>query len=118
MKSVSRKTIRNKLDKIVSEVVRSRGYCVWCGNKRYELLQCAHIYSRANLAVRWDLTNCLCLCAACHFRGHQKPLEFSEFVREHLGDFKYTELRHRANSLKAWAVYELIELYDRYKEIK
>jgi len=118
LKKPSRKGLKNKLDRIVSEIVRARGYCVWCGNPKYELLQCCHIYSRSNLAVRWDLNNLLCMCAGCHFKAHQRPLEFASFVKEFLGKFKYTELKNRANSIKKWYPHELIDLYQRFLEIK
>ena len=114
---MKRSTIRNKLDAIVSKIVRARGYCVWCGSKRTEILQCCHIYSRSNLQTRWDLNNLLCLCAGCHFKGHQKPLEFAEFVKGYLGSQKEEELRKRARETKVWSNYELEELYERLKEL-
>ncbi len=112
---MKRSTIRNKLDKICSEIVRARGYCVWCGNK--DTLQCCHIYSRANLQTRWYLNNLLCMCAGCHFKAHQRPTEFTEFVKNFLGDEKYLELRNKANETKVFATYELVELYERLRSL-
>lgn len=112
-----RSAIRNKLDKIVSQIVRARGYCVWCGNKDESKLQCCHIYSRSNLQTRWHLPNLLCLCASCHFRGHKQPTEFAFFVVRFLGEPAYEELRKRANETKVFANYELEEMYERFKEI-
>ena len=112
MGKMKRSTLTNKLDKLMSQVIRSRGSCAWCGNNKYELLQCCHIYSRSNRQVRWDRLNLLCLCAGCHFRAHKEPTEFTEFVKEYLGEQKYIELRHRANGSKVWANYELQDLLD------
>jgi 5-methylcytosine-specific restriction endonuclease McrA len=113
----SRSAIKNKLDKIISKIVRSKGYCVWCGSKRTEILQCAHIYSRNNLSVRWDLENLVCLCAGCHFKAHQQPIEFTEWVKTFLGQDKYDRLRIRANTLYQWKIYELEALYESLRKL-
>jgi 5-methylcytosine-specific restriction endonuclease McrA len=68
----------NKLDKLISLKVRSLGYCERCGNKK--TLQPAHIVSRKNKTLRWDLNNILCLCSSCHFWSHSDPLGFSLFI--------------------------------------
>jgi hypothetical protein len=86
--------LTKKLDKIISEKVRNRGKCEMCGNT--QTLQCCHIYSRSNRAVRWDELNLLCLCAGCHFFSHKNPLKFTAFVNQHLGD-KVDELTRRSN---------------------
>lgn len=118
MKKIKRSTVRNKLDKIVSEIVRARGYCMWCGNKTKSLLQCCHIYSRNNLQTRWYLNNLLCMCAGCHFKSHQNPIEFGELVKKCLSPEDYIELIRRSNTRKVWANYELQEMYNRFKEIQ
>jgi hypothetical protein len=57
------------------------------------------------------------MCAGCHFKAHQRPTEFTDFVKQHLGDEEYDNLRKRANETKIFANYELEELYQRFKEI-
>src|SRR3990167_9316649 len=53
-----RKTIRNKLDRIFSLLIRKTGRCVRCGRPQGEVqLQCSHIYTRKHLSVRWDILN-------------------------------------------------------------
>lgn len=118
MRKPTRSSLTRKLDQAVSLVVRSRGYCVKCGNKRYELLQCCHIFSRKNRSVRFDLKNVICLCAKDHFWAHQNPILFTEFVREWLGEFEYTQLKIRANTPRKFTIEELQELLARYEEIK
>lgn len=110
MKRSSRSSLKNKLDTIISQIVRSKGHCTWCGNNRKEILQCAHIYSRNNLSTRWDLENLVCLCVGCHFKAHQQPIEFTEWVKKFLGKDKYEQLRLRARAIKKWTIPELIEL--------
>ena len=105
-----KKTIKRKLDKVVSEIVRSKGYCVKC-NKTMNL-QCCHIFSRKNLSTRWDLDNLLCMDAGCHFWSHQNPVLFTEFVKEYLGSLRYEALKVRAKAIKKWSEDELISYYN------
>lgn len=104
----SKKTLKNKLDKEISRIVRARGKCAKCGKEEYEKLQAAHIFSRSNLSTRWDLDNLLCLCGGCHlFWAHKNPVEFTEFVRNYLGEYKYERLRQNATSIKKWTIEDL-----------
>jgi hypothetical protein len=115
MKKLSTSAWTRKLDKIVGEIVRSRGECVRCGNT--ETLQTAHIYCRDNFAVRWDFDNVLCFCYNCHMNfAHKNPIGFTEWVKEYLGEMKYEALKQRSNLRKVWAVYEKEALYELYKK--
>lgn len=105
----SRKRMRNKLDHIFSLKIRERGACERCGKK--ETLQASHIYSRSNLAVRWDLDNCFCYCAGCHFWWHKNPVEAGEWTKEKMGNERYQALRKKANQIKKWTDQELNNLY-------
>ena len=118
MKKPSKTTITHKLDRVVSEIVRARGYCVKC-RRNNDTLQAAHIFSRSNRAVRWDLMNILCLCAGCHFWVHKNPTLFTEYLRENwMGEEKYCELRRRATMIKKWRLDELQDLYEEFVKIK
>ena len=97
IKKPSKKTLKRKADKLFSAYIRNRGVCQWCG-KSDDTLQTAHIFSRRFLVTRWDELNALCLDAKCHFRAHAEPLEFAEFVRKHLGDQAYNDLRRKAKT--------------------
>ena len=111
----------NKLDKICSDLVRSRGICERCGPARYyefSQLQCAHIYSRTYRNTRWDLKNLLSLCASCHFWGHKNPIEFADWVRDHIGQENWQELRRRRNEIKRWTVNEMVEYYETLKGVR
>lgn len=75
----NRQKLIKKLDTIVSEKVRSVGRCDRCG--KTSALACAHIYSRRNMRLRWDLRNLLCLCYACHIHwAHRDPVAFVKWV--------------------------------------
>jgi hypothetical protein len=106
----SKTTLKRKLDRAFSEFIRSRGRCAKCHRSSGVQLQTAHIFSRANLAVRWDNDNALCLCAADHFWAHQNPLLFSKFCEEHLGAERYSQLIMKATMIKKWTPGELEQL--------
>ena len=112
-----RSALTNKLDKLASILVRSKGKCVRCGNDQYEKLQCCHIYSRTYRSVRWYLDNLLCLCAGCHFWGHKNPLEFAEFVKNYLGELRYEQLKSVAISTKKWTIEELKQLKKAFQKV-
>ena len=114
----SQKTLTNLLDAVVSEIVRSRGYCMKCWKKRGEVqLQPAHIVGRSNFAVRWELLNILCLCAKCHFWGHNNPLLFRDLVYELLGEEGVAELQKKARVCHVWTVDEKEELLATLKKM-
>lgn len=89
---------RNKLDREFSLLIRERGLCEWCGRKPPAVqLQCAHIYSRRHMKIRHNPMNALSLCAGCHWKAHQNPIEFALFVQGYLGPNKLDELRRLKN---------------------
>jgi len=95
MKKPSRKTLKNKLDKLAGEITRARGKCEVCGSKRE--LQWCHIFSRKFLNTRWDELNCRCWCASCHSKFHDSPLLMTEWVKKHLGEDNYELLKESHN---------------------
>lgn len=113
---MKRSTLKKKLDKLCSEITRTKGYCEKCG--RHEGLQTHHIWGRVNLSVRWDLENLLCLCPRCHWDATNKNPIFNEWLVQHLGEFKYNELKTKATMIKKWREDELIELYEQLKIFK
>lgn len=102
-------TLRNKADKLFGQLVRGRGKCEMggtgmCSSK--ETLQCAHIYSRKYVNMRWDPRNALCLCASHHFWGHHNPLDFAFWVEKNRNsDIEY--LMAKRNKLEK-TNYELV----------
>lgn len=113
-KKSQRKKLNNKLDKLFSIIIRSKGKCERCGTTKN--LNIAHIFSRRNLIVRWDKDNVFCLCVTCHFWVHQNPILFAEFVREKLGVEKYEELKTKSVQIRKWTIPELEELLECFEE--
>lgn len=112
MKKPSRKSLTRDLDRLSSKLVRMRGKCQKCGLEKYEKLQCCHVYSRKYRSVRWYRDNLLCLCSGCHFWGHHNPIDFTEFVKEVLGEYRYELLKNTKNVIKQWKIPELISLRE------
>lgn len=110
--------LKNKADRLFSEFIRSQGVCEWCGRSNNVQLQCAHIFSRRYLVTRWEPINAVCLCAGCHRKAHDQPVEFTEFVKEYLGEEIYNELRHTAKTKVDKNIYEnLVERIKGYQHL-
>ena len=91
---------KGKATKLHAEITRSVGFCERCGGNNS--LQTAHIISRRYSATRTMLNNAYCLCAGCHRRFTDHPLEFARFVTT-------TPLRSVYDQL-----YELSQLNQKY----
>lgn len=63
--------LRRKCDKLVGAMCRAIGRCEICGETQY--LQWCHFVTRARIHLRYEPLNYACLCAGCHFHGHQNP---------------------------------------------
>ena len=98
MRKPTKTSLKRKLDKICSEIVRARGRCQRCGQRGN--LQTAHIFGRTYLNTRWSLDNLLCLCPDCHINfAHKQPILFAEFVKKLLGEDKYNLLKEAHNQV-------------------
>ena len=113
-KKSSRKKTKKQLDKLFSIIIRSEGKCERCG--KASPLNTAHIFSRRNLAIRWDKDNVFCFCVGCHFWAHQNPVLFTEFVKKKFGIKKYEGLKRKSEQIKKWTIPELEELVEEFKK--
>jgi hypothetical protein len=68
---MTKKTLRNKCDRVVGAKVRELGYCEICGST--ENLQWVHFISRGVIKLRYEKKNNGCVCASCHKLGHNSP---------------------------------------------
>ena len=120
MKKKSRRSIEKKLDTEFSRVIRLRDKCARCGKGADTItLQCAHIISRVNRAVRWDLENGVPLCYACHiFWAHRNPVDFVDFIKDYLGELRFEALKARARVVKKWTIEEMEEYLKYLQEIR
>jgi GTP-binding protein EngB required for normal cell division len=78
--SIYGKGDKGTVDREFSLIIRSIGYCENCFKTPPTVqLQCAHIISRRYSNTRADLRNAFSLCAGCHRRYTDHPLEFAKF---------------------------------------
>jgi 5-methylcytosine-specific restriction endonuclease McrA len=109
----NRKKLSDKLDKLVAEIIRRKGKCERCGKNQN--LQCAHIYSRKNKWLRWDLENLMCLCGGCHlFWWHLEPAVAIRWAMAKR-DFNYLDELKRIN--KSMKVFDMENIYIKLKSL-
>ena len=93
---------RDAADKWFSDVVRLKAnWSCECCDKQFfgphSGLHCAHIYGRANKAVRWSLDNAVSLCFYCHRTFTENPLEFRDWLYGYLGEGHMELLTEKKN---------------------
>ena len=101
------KSLTKQLDTLWSRKIRSRDLvCARCGKSGST--QAAHIFSRSNRMLRWDMRNGIGLCYYCHiYWAHRNPVEFVEWVRERMGDGAFTNLKVLSAERKSWLLEDL-----------
>lgn len=115
------KVRRKKLDNIFSLLVRERAnwYCQACStNKKMEpgTLDCAHIFSRRNLATRYHPQNAVALCRSCHMFYTEHWYDWREWCVEQFGEEFVAKLRLLSNSTVKWTTKQREEIYQFYKD--
>jgi len=103
VKKVKRSTLKNKADKLMSLKVRSIGYCqariftkVKCGGS----LQDCHIIGRANMRLRYDPANHLCLCGGHHVWFTNNPEAWRTFIELYWTSVWNYLLKHKEEKVK------------------
>lgn len=115
------KGIDLKLDKAWSQIVKGRAgnACESCGSIKH--LNSHHVFGRRNKSVRWEISNGVCLCPACHtfsavFSAHQTPTAFTVWIIQVRGSEWHDELMVMANTPKKWTKSEKEELLKTLQE--
>ena len=112
---------RDKYDVIFSQLIRERAdfHCERCGKsyrERTQGLHCSHFYTRSNKAVRWCVINAAAHCHGCHHYLGSNPIEFTAWVRGHLGDTLFDELNFRRQAIIKWKPWDKAAMYLHYQE--
>ena len=105
---------KGRATKLHAELIREKGECENCGDTH--ALQCAHIISRKYAKTRPDLNNAFCLCASCHMKFTDNPVDFGKFVIDKIGNKNFSKLRKKAYNTTKKMDWE--EEYKRLKEIQ
>jgi len=109
MKKPSKKTQKNKADRLWSETIhiRDNEQCRYCGSK--SAVNAHHIIGRTGLHLRFDLRNGILLCSKHHTMGnqsaHQNPIWFGDFLDATIPDI-VDYLRSEQNKLEPNFNYE------------
>ncbi len=112
---------RDKFDAAFSDLVRERAdwTCEAC-HKYYPEghrsgLECSHFFTRSRKSTRWHPHNAAAHCTKCHFNLGGNPIEFSDWIRNHLGSRKSAELISANHALVRWRKKDKEELYAQMK---
>lgn len=95
LRKPSRRTLKNKCDKLWSEIILLKGKCEVCGKTANNP---HHIIGRKNLTLRWDLRNGCLLCFTHHTGGnmsaHNDPIWFRDWlIGNRLPDLNYLDIK-------------------------
>lgn len=76
---------QNKADKLLQELGRkTQQYCEVCGKP----MSCLHHYFPKSMAgvLRYNLKNCIALCAGCHLRHHSGDPRIHSVIKSNRGE--------------------------------
>lgn len=111
---------KNMADGLWAALIKARaGFkCEYCGKEQG--LNAHHIFSRSNMATRWDVNNGISLCVSHHvfgkFSAHKAPLEFAEWIIENRGQVWYEELKRKSKTIASRTNSEKKELYAKLRQ--
>jgi hypothetical protein len=117
-KKPERKRLEAALDKVVSQIVIARdGRCVTCGTT--EGLTCSHLIVRGKRLLRWDLTNCNCMCFSCNFRHNNFPHFYTRWFIKFYGLDIYEQICDMGNvPAWKWNLWELEDMLAKLTKIR
>jgi hypothetical protein len=115
MAKTARQKITDKLDKIVSEIIRLRDKkCVMCGSTKK--LGNGHIFSRRHNSLRWDITgdgNCHAQCWKHNYtHSTRDPYPYYNWYINKFGKKRFDSLHKEWRTIKKYRMPDLRELYE------
>lgn len=112
MRVATKKSLKKKMDVLWSKLIRSKGACEVCGGSPDNA---HHIVGRINYALRWDLKNGICLCVGCHFKAHNNPMWFMDWLWDRRpGDYLYLD-DPEFTKTKTWHLSDYEDIYNQLK---
>lgn len=79
-------------------------------------IHCAHIHTRKHRNTRWNAHyGAVALCAKCHRRYTDFPLEWASFLKGYLGDSNYDEAKRLAWETRKYTKAEQKEIAAHYR---
>ena len=114
----TRKKLIQKLDTIVSLIVRARDErCVTPTDKCTKVLQCSHLIKRGKLPTRFDLANCNCQCSYHNYLHNNYPEIYTEWWLNRYGQEAYNSLIKTSQQLWKPSIAELESLLEHLNKI-
>ena len=89
--------------------------CPDCGNIPGGADDCSHYYGRRYLGGRWHPDNTVALCRQRHTHLDMHHHEHADFVRNHIGDYRFEMLAERMHSNFPYSRVEKQEIHEHYK---
>jgi hypothetical protein len=112
---------RSPADIAFSKAIReSHDYtCCHCDrNYRHDIgyAHCSHVHTRKHRSTRWNANfGAVCLCAKCHRRFTDFPVEWGTFLRGYMGDSNYEEAKRLAWESRKYTKAEQKEIAAHYR---
>jgi hypothetical protein len=112
---------RDATDKAFSDAIReSYDYtCCKCDRSyRHDpgYMHCAHVHTRKHRSTRWNANyGAIALCAKCHRRFTDFPLEWADFLASFLGHSNYDEAKRLAWTVRKYTKAEQTEIRIHYQ---
>ena len=79
-------------------------------------VHCAHIHTRKHRSTRWNATyGAIALCAKCHRRFTDFPVEWGSFLKRYMGDSNYDEAKRLAWACRKYTPAERKEIAAHYR---
>lgn len=94
----------DEADRLFSLLIRSEGSCAARGDAGVACngaLQCAHGFSRSYRNTRWDERNAWPLCQAHHTFYTHRPIEWTIWMKDRMGENLYLIVQATALQTKA-----------------
>ena len=118
-KKLSRKSLIKKLDELTSKIVLCSRHCVTCGSTNK--LTNSHLFSRRNLATRWDIEkdgNCQCQCWPCNFKHTARDSQpYTNWYIKMFGHKRWEDLHKRWSQITKINQSQLKYLIQNYETI-
>ena len=113
---------RDALDIVFSKAIREAYDYTCCKceiNYRHDTgyVHCAHVHTRKHRSTRWNATyGAIALCAKCHRRFTDYPVEWGDFLRRYMGDSNYDEAKRLAWATRKYTKAEKNDMKIHYRE--
>ena len=115
-----RKQLERKADEMCRNIVLLRdGFCVCPAPEKghSSRMQCGHLVTRANKALRFDLRNVACQCSSCNLLHEFRPERYTNYYIGKFGAGEYMKLVEDGSKPVKLSIEDLESLVSELAEI-